>query len=54
VDVLFCMVISGSCRVSPRQLLLFRCAESITQSQKTRLIWSENVLHFHLAAMSYP
>jgi hypothetical protein len=47
MDVLFCMVISGSCLASPRQLLLFRYVKRIAQAQKARSIENENVLQFH-------
>jgi hypothetical protein len=54
VSGLFPMVISGSCRASSRQLLLFRCVKSISQLLEARSMGSENVLQFHLSAMSYP
>ena len=54
VDGLFRMAVSGSCRASPRQLLLFRYVKSISQLPKARSRGSENVLQFHLTAMSYP
>lgn len=53
MDGLFRMLISGSCRASPRQLLLFRYKKSISQQLKIRSRDSENVLQFHLTAMSY-